>query len=333
MVGIFCEDKRMNVIEPFFRDKTLMVLDGALGTELERQGYDIKDTLWSAKFLMENPMAIAKVHEDYLQAGADCITTASYQATFDGFMKRGVSLEQAKVLLSSSVFIARNAVETFWSEAKNRKGRLKPLVAASVGPYGAYLADGSEFRGHYGLSQEALEDFHRERLGVLIDAQPDLLACETLPCLIEAKALVSLLKDYPKMQAWVSFSAKDAKHINSGETMRECAQWLDKHAQIAAIGVNCTAPQYVESLIEEIRCVSQKPIIVYPNGGATYNALSKTWDADPKSGTYAKLAYGWYKKGASIIGGCCQTTPEDIAQIAALAKETTQGNQYGWITQ
>lgn len=306
----------MNPIEPFLKKQKVLILDGAFGTELERQGYNINDPLWSATFLMHNPRAVAKVHEDYLKAGADCVTSASYQASFEGFMKRGVSRDEAKRLIQSSVRIAQETVDSFWADEANRKNRLKPLVAASIGPYGAYLADGSEFRGNYGLSQEALEAFHTERLEALIETKPDLLACETIPCLIEAKALVALLLSHKDVYAWVSFSAKDAHHINSGESIQECAKVLDAVENIVAIGINCTAPQYIESLIQEIRQVSQKPIIVYPNGGATYNALSKTWDGVAKSGTHAKLAYTWYQKGANIIGGCCQTTPEDIAQIA-----------------
>ncbi|WP_041961912.1 homocysteine S-methyltransferase [Sulfurospirillum cavolei] len=321
----------MNPIEPFLKKQNVLILDGAFGTELERQGYDINDPLWSATFLMHNPRAVAKVHEDYLKAGADCVTSASYQATFEGFMKRGVSREEAKRLIQSSVRITQETVASFWADESNRKGRLKPLVAASVGPYGAYLADGSEFRGNYGLSQEMLEAFHADRMEALIEAKPDLLACETIPCLLEAKALASLLKAYPNVYAWISFSAKDGKHINSGESIQECAKVLDTCDNIVAIGINCTAPQYIEALIEQIRAVTQKPIIVYPNGGATYNALSKTWDGVSQSGMHAKMAYTWYQKGANIIGGCCQTTPEDIAQIARWVKY--EGEKDGRIAQ
>jgi len=299
----------------------VIVIDGAFGTELERKGCDINDALWSAKFLMQNPEAIAQVHEDYLKAGADCITTASYQATFEGFMKRGLSEEEAKALIQSAVTIAQKARDTFWSDTSNHvNNRMQPLVAASIGPYGAYLADGSEFKGNYGLSFEALMDFHRKRLSTLLEMKPDLLACETIPCLIEAQAIVTLLEAFPDTYAWVSFSARDGKHINSGERIQACAKWLDSHQQVAAIGINCTAPQYIESLIDEIKAVSQKPIIVYPNGGATYNALTKTWNGVSKSSTYGKMAYLWYTKGAHLIGGCCQTTPKDIAQIAQWAR-------------
>lgn len=306
----------MNPIKEILAKQKVLILDGAFGTELERKGYDINDSLWSAKFLMEKPEAIGEVHKDYLEAGSDCVTTASYQATFEGFMKRGMSEQEAKALIQSSVKIAQNIRDTFWKDAKNHDKRQKPLVAASVGPYGAYLADGSEFRGNYGLSMDELMDFHRKRLVTLIEAKPDLLACETIPCLLEAQALCKLLEAFPTMSAWVSFSAKDGTHINSGESIRECAQFLDTQKQIIAIGINCTAPQYIESLIGEIKAVSTKPIIVYPNGGSTYNALTKTWDGLSQSASYGKMAHSWYEKGASIIGGCCQTTPFDIAQIA-----------------
>lgn len=306
----------MNPIETILNNQKVLIIDGAFGTELERKGYDINDALWSAKFLMEKPEAIAEVHRDYLEAGSDCITTASYQASFEGFMKRGMSEQEAKALIQSSITIAQSVRDAFWENEQNHLKRHKPLVAASVGPYGAYLADGSEFRGNYGLSEEALMDFHRKRLATLIEAKPDLLACETIPCLIEVRALCKLLEAFPTMCAWVSFSAKDGAHINSGESIRECAAFLESQKQIVAIGINCTAPEFIESLIDEIKAVSSKPIIVYPNGGSTYNALTKTWDGLSKSSSYDKMAYTWYQKGARIIGGCCQTTPEDIAQIA-----------------
>lgn len=306
----------MNPLETILEHQKVLIIDGAFGTELERKGYDINDALWSAKFLMQKPEAIAEVHLDYLKAGSDCITTASYQASFDGFMKRGMSETEAKALIQSSITIAQKVRDTFWADEKNRIKRHKPLVVASVGPYGAYLADGSEFRGNYGLSVEALMEFHRKRLLALIEAKPDLLACETIPCLIEAEALCKLLEAFPMMNAWVSFSAKDGKHINSGESIRACAQFLESQKQIVAMGINCTSPQFIASLIDEIKAVSSKPIVVYPNGGSTYNALTKTWDGLSKSSSYGKMAYTWYQKGARAIGGCCQTTPEDIAQIA-----------------
>ncbi len=306
----------MNPIEQILSKYSLMILDGAFSTELERRGCDLNDALWSAKVLMENPDLIGAVHEDYFKAGADCAITASYQATYEGFMKRGLTKREAKDMIQLSVEIAVKVRDDFWGKPENRTNRPKPLVAASVGPYGAFVADGSEYRGNYGLTKEQIEDFHRERMATLIEAGPDILACETIPCLVEAQAIVNLLEKHPGVYAWISFSAKDGEHINSGERIEDCARWLDSHPQVAAIGVNCTPPEFMESLISKIRKGTNKPIIVYPNSGEQYNAETKTWHGCSTGLCYGDAAKHWFEKGAQLIGGCCRTTPEDIHNIA-----------------
>lgn len=310
----------MNPIELILKDYPMIVLDGAFSTELEQKGCDLNDPLWSAKVLIENPDLIAAVHEDYYKAGADCVITASYQATYEGFMKRGVSETEAGRLIASSVEIAKGVRDQFWSNEENQKRRPKPLVAASIGPYGAYLADGSEYRGHYGLDRKALSEFHKKRMQTLVGAGPDILACETIPCLVEAQAIVDVLGEYPEMYAWISFSAKDGQHINSGERIEDCAKWLNDKPQVAAIGVNCTAPEYMEALIEAIRKGTNKPIIVYPNSGEQYDAVDKSWHGCSTSEHYAIDAMKWHQKGAQIIGGCCRTTPQHIHEIVVLAQ-------------
>lgn len=307
----------MNPIDNILNNQAVLILDGAFSTELERRGCDLNDPLWSAKILLENPKAIAAVHEDYYTAGADCVITASYQATIEGFMKRGLSAEDASKLISSSIILAREVRDTFWAKADNRINRQRPLVAASVGPYGAYLADGSEYRGDYGLNEEALMQFHKKRLEILIAAGPDVLACETIPCLVEAKAIVRLLEENPGVYGWISFSARDGEHTNNGERIEDCARWVDSHEQVAAVGINCTSPEYIESLIERIRRGTNKPIIVYPNGGQHYDAVQKTWQNCSTDVLYGERSLLWHKKGAQLIGGCCKTTPDDIRDIAA----------------
>ena len=311
----------MNPIANILRQQKVLVVDGASGSELESKGHDINDSLWSAKLLMENPDSIVDLHRDYLEAGADCITTVSYQATVEGFMKRGLSETDSHSLLKLSVQLSMKARDEFWAVEANREGRVKPIVAASIGPYGAYLADGSEYRGDYGLSEAQLTTFHAKRIEVILEAKPDILACETVPCLVEAKALVKALESFPEAKAWISFSAKDGLHTNQGETIRSCAEYLDKQDQVSAIGINCTAPQYAASLIEEIKAVTTKPIIVYPNGGGSYDAVTKTWSEDSHHDSYGKMAHHWYQVGATVIGGCCQTAPHDIAQIAGWVHE------------
>lgn len=306
----------MNPIDTILNHFQAMILDGALATELEKRNCDLKDPLWSAKILLEGPALIGEVHRDYFNAGADCAITASYQATYEGFAARGMSETGAENLLRLAVKIAQETRDNFWAQVADRANRPRPLVAASVGPYGAYLADGSEYRGGYDLNEEQLMAFHRRRLQTLISAAPDLLACETLPCFAEARALTRLLLEHPDSYAWISFSAKDGLHTRNGEKLLDCARWLDDYEQIASIGINCTEPQYVSSLIKEIKKGSSKPIIVYPNSGEQYDPIQKCWFAGGAA-HFSSLAKSWFEDGARIIGGCCRTGPEDIRDICS----------------
>lgn len=310
----------MNPIAPILDRYPALVIDGALATELERRGCDLKDDLWSAKILLEQPEFVKQVHLDYFKAGADCAITASYQATIEGFAKRGLSRKEAMDLIQESVNIAIEARDEFWANPANRTGREKPFVAASVGPYGAFLADGSEYRGHYGLSEKDLMDFHRPRMQALIEAGADMLACETIPSLLEAQAIARLLKEFPNTSAWFSFSARDEKHISEGQVFADCAELLADRPQIAAIGINCTSPKFIPSLIREAKKVTEKPILVYPNSGETYDAAKNDWSGEPILESFGEQAQEWFDAGARLIGGCCRTTPEDIKGIASWAR-------------
>jgi homocysteine S-methyltransferase len=306
----------VNPIASILAHQPALVIDGALATELERRGYDLKDDLWSAKILLEQPEAIKQLHFDYFQAGADCAITASYQATIEGFKKRGLSDKESVDLIQKSVRLAIEARDEFWDDEANRVGRSQPFVAASVGPYGAFLADGSEYRGNYGLSEKDLMEFHRPRMKALIEAGADLLACETIPCLIEAQAIAKLLKEFPNTMAWFSFSARDDKHISEGQAFADCVKELERNPQIAAMGINCTSPRYVPALIREAKKITNKPILVYPNSGESYNAVKNDWNGEPVFESFGEHAKEWYDAGARLIGGCCRTTPEDIQVIS-----------------
>jgi len=311
----------MNPINNILKNFSLIILDGALATELEHRGCNINDSLWSAKILAENPEIIEKVHYDYFASGADCAITSSYQATIDGFVEKGFTESEAISLIRKSVSIAKKARDDFWKDPLNRTNRPVPLVAGSVGPYGAYLADGSEYRGDYKITEEELINFHRPRVKILVEEGVDILACETIPNLIEAKAIIKLLEEFPGVYCWISFSGKNDLEISDGTLISDCAKFLDSCDQVAAIGINCTAPQYVQSLITEIKSNSNKPVVVYPNSGEEYNANSKTWHGDSSSEAYCCNAKGWFDKGANLIGGCCRTTPEDIKAIATWARK------------
>jgi homocysteine S-methyltransferase len=305
----------MKTFEDLFAGRPLVILDGALGTELQRRGADLDDPLWSAKLLLERPELIRQVHLDYFRSGADVATTSSYQATFEAFARRGLGADETAGLMRLSVRLAAEARDEFWAEPANREGRRKPLVAASVGPYGAMLANGSEYTGNYGLDEEALMVFHRPRLAVLADAGADLLACETIPCLAEARALARLLAEFPGVAAWLSFSCRDGLHDSQGESMADCVAALEGFDQIVALGVNCTAPQHIPSLIEQMHAHTAKPLLVYPNSGEQYDASHKTWHGNPGASHFAEQARGWHARGARLIGGCCRTGPDEIAAL------------------
>jgi len=315
--------KIMNPVASILDHYPALVIDGALATELERRGCDLKDDLWSAKILLEQPEKIKDVHYDYFKAGADCAITASYQATIEGFSKRGLSEQEAIALIQKSVKLAVEARDEFWADELNRVGRSEPFVAASVGPYGAFLANGEEYRGNYGLTEEELMNFHRPRMNALIDAGADMLACETIPCLIEAQALVKLLHEFKSIQAWISFSCRDETHVNEGQRLEDCVRLVESSPFVAAVGVNCTSPKYIPSLIHEAKKATNKPVLVYPNSGESYDASKNDWDGHPVYTSFGEEAKQWYKAGARLIGGCCRTTPEDIKVIASWARHPT----------
>lgn len=305
-----------NPIKPFLQNQGALILDGGLATELERSGHDLGDALWSARLLTDAPDAIRQVHLNYYWAGADCCTSASYQATIPGFVGRGLTSEAARDLIRLSVRLVREARDEFWSMEQNHVRRLRPIVAASVGPYAAYRADGSEYTGDYDLDEAGLGDFHRERWGILASAGADILACETIPSFAEARALAGLLDATPEAWAWFSFSCRDGEHISDGTPVAECAAFLSGHERIAAIGINCTSPRFIPDLIRAVSAVMDKPIIVYPNSGETYDPVTKRWLGESVPSEFGTFSREWRKLGAGLIGGCCRTTPAHIRQIS-----------------
>jgi homocysteine S-methyltransferase len=314
-------------LQRLLREQALIVLDGALATELENRGADLRDPLWSAKCLIEQPHLIRAVHEDYFTAGADVAITATYQASFEGFAARGIGPESAARLMRGAVSLAADARDRFWSTASTSRPR--PLVAASIGPYGAMLADGSEYRGRYAASDRELKAFHRPRLEVLCDAGADVLACETIPCLREALVLAELIEDLRGPAAWMSFSCADEARTCGGDAVAECAAELEPYARIGAIGINCSAPQFTAALIQRMGERSGKPLLAYPNSGRRYDAAQKCWvagDGDESPGSFARLAAVWQRAGARLIGGCCRTTPRDIRELAAALRPPRSAN-------
>jgi homocysteine S-methyltransferase len=282
---------------------TVLITDGGLATELEARGHDLSDDLWSARLLVDAPEEIVAVHCAFFRAGASIATTASYQASFDRFAERGIGQNDAARLFRRSVELAQAARDEMGGQG---------WVAASVGPYGAALANGEEYVGRYGLTVSQLADWHRPRLEILADADADVLALETVPDVDEAEALVGLVHELG-VPAWLSYTI-------AGTTTRAEQPLADAFAvaagvpEIVAVGVNCCAPDDVEHAIEVARATTGKPVIVYPNSGEAWDGERRTWIG--KSGWSAELAPRWVAAGARIVGGCCRVRPNDIASLA-----------------
>jgi homocysteine S-methyltransferase len=281
-----------------------LILDGGLASELERRGADLRDRLWSARLLRDDPDLIRQVHMAYFAAGAEVAISASYQASFEGFAAAGIDHDDAEALMRRSVELARDAAS----------GGPHRLVAASVGPYGAMRADGSEYHGRYGVSLERLVAFHGPRIATLLDAGPDVLAVETIPSILEIEAVVTVLEEHPEALAWVSFSCRDGEHISDGTPFAEAAALASASDRVIAVGVNCSPPAFVPQLLS--RAPAGVPLLAYPNAGSTWDAASKVWRAEGPRPVLGAEARRWRAAGARIVGGCCGITLEDIAAIA-----------------
>jgi homocysteine S-methyltransferase len=294
---------------PLLADGGVGVIDGAMGTELERRGADVRDPLWSARILLESPDLVREVHAAYVAAGADVAISASYQATFEGLARRGLDRDAAAEVLRSSVRIAREAAGD-------------AIVAASIGPYGAYLGNGAEYTGDYDLDEDALVAFHVPRLETLAEAGPDVFAIETIPSVVEARALVRALERVPEVPAWISFSCRDGAHLCDGTPFQAATEIATGSPSVVAVGINCTAPLHVVSLIELARAASDRPVVCYPNRGSFWDPMRKTWSDPPRQDVRSPLRpVEWRAAGARLIGGCCGTTPDDIAVMASSLRE------------
>lgn len=280
--------------------------DGALGSLLEERGFELSRMLWSATMLIEDPQAIADVHRDYVAAGARVLTSASYQTSRHGFGAEGRPAAEADAQMLAALRLAQGAA----AQASDQV-----WVAASIGPYGAVLGGGQEYVGDYGLSRTALADFHRERLTVLASGEPDVFACETIPDLLEVEALVEALADVPHIPAWITMSCRDGISTCAGQPIADLVDVVRDNTQVVAIGVNCTKPEYVTSLLE--RLAGDLPLVVYPNAGRVWDGQHRVWLGDGDATLPTAAVREWVSLGARLVGGCCGLGPAAIAALAA----------------
>lgn len=300
-------------------DAKSLVIDGGLATELEARGYDLNHSLWSAKLLRDDPAAIEQVHLDYFLAGANIAITASYQASLQGFTEQFEMDERQSVdLIKRSVDLARSASKAACQRQNDAQTELT-LVAGSVGPLGACLSDGSEYRGDYERTKAELQAFHRPRIRALVDADVDLLAFETMPQLAEIEALLEMLRaEFPGVPAWLSCTLAEVGHISDGTCIEQVLRVVNQYQDVVvAFGVNCVPFHMVTEALQLMRRRTKLPLICYPNSGEVFDAEKKTWSADRGAHTDWKASTSeWCDNGARLIGGCCRTGPKHIRDVA-----------------
>ncbi|GAY73344.1 homocysteine S-methyltransferase [Lentilactobacillus kosonis] len=317
-----------NPIRTRLKNRQAIVVDGAMATELEKHGVDTSNKLWSATALINNSEAVISVHTSYFNVGADIAITDTYQANVEGFMDAGFTEQQSEKLITDAVRLAVESRDKFYANLDSRikqRRNFSPIVAGSIGPYGAFLADGSEYTGAYKLSEKEYRNFHIKRLQLIAQSGVDMFAFETQPNFEETKALAKILKDeFPELTAWITFSIKDTEHLCDGTPLVEAIRYFESNPQISAIGVNCTSMDNIEDTIKVIIPNTSKPVIVYPNNGDIYDPRTKTWISNPNSNSFEDLVPKWLAAGASLIGGCCRTTPSDIREVAKVVNGETR---------
>lgn len=310
----------MATFKDYLENNSLLILHGALGTEMEALGYDISGKLWSAKYLLEKSEVIQELHETYVAAGADLITTSSYQATLPGLVEAGLTEKAAEQIIALTVRLAKAARDKVWG-ALNETEKAKrpyPLISGDVGPYAAYLANGSEYSGDYGeITINELKDFHRPRIQILLDQGVDLLALETIPNRLETQALIELLaEEFPEAEAYMSFTVQIPDAISDGNSLAEMAKLVSQSNQILAVGINCSSPLLYNQALSFLKNTG-KALITYPNSGEVYDGDSQTWKPKDKDAlTLVEHSKYWHAHfGVKILGGCCRTRPNDIKAL------------------
>ena len=288
-----------------------------MGTELDSRGVDTRNALWSALALTAAPEAVYQVHTDYLDAGARVITTNTYQATLPALLRAGHDARGAREVIAAGARLAGEAARRFETEHPEEP----VLVAGGLGPYGAYLADGSEYSGAYDIDipeDSGFREVHLPRIEVLVGEGIDLLALETLPRLDEAQALLAMVKDLaPQAECWVSFQVRSGgTRLAGGTPLAEAAAWAAGEGAVVAVGVNCVAPDVVGRALPVLRAATTKPLVAYPNAGEPYDPVTKSWRSADEEGGLAALAPSWIAAGARLVGGCCRTRPAQIRELA-----------------
>jgi homocysteine S-methyltransferase len=257
--------------------------------------------MWTGELLLTNPEAMTAAHRSFVDAGADIVITGSYQLSFEGGRRAGWTDDDVERALRNSTTAARLAAND------------DTLVAASIGPFGAQLNDGSEFRGNYGVVDTVIRDYHDRRLDILLDTEPDLLALETMPDLAEVRVLLELIESKSAdMPFWVSFTVTEPGAICGGGTFAEACALVENFANAIAVGINCSPLSVITPTLSGVE--TDLPFVVYPNAGQTWDSDAMAWSGEPEFATRVDVDE-WVNLGARIVGGCCGYGPSNLPPI------------------
>lgn len=306
------------MIDPTIAPDRVTVLDGGLSTALEELGADLRHDLWTARLLLEDPDLLIEAHQRFVQAGARVLISASYQAGLDRLTYELGSPAAARQTLASTTHLAR--------EAFGRAGVEGGRVAASLGPYGALLADGSEYSGAYDVPWREVRRIQRDRLDVLVETEPDWIAIETVPTRAEADTTLEALLDAPQARAWVAFTCRDGERTWGGDPIEEAVALAASSPQVVAVGVNCTDPRFVAELLERASSVTHLPLVAYPNHGRSWDPATGTWVGVAHRLAWDEWVPAWFDVGARLVGGCCGVGPDQLARMAEVASELSSGS-------
>lgn len=279
-------------------DLHVFALDGGLSTALEAQGLSVDGAMWTGELLLSNPDAVTTAHRSFVDAGADIIITGSYQVSFEGGRRVGWTDDDVERALRNSTTAARLAANE------------DTLVASSIGPFGAHLNDGSEFRGNYGVTDSVIRDYHDRRLDILLDSAPDLLALETMPDVAEVRVLLELIESKgADIPFWVSFTVTEPGAVSGGGTFAEACELVEDYVNVMAVGINCSPLSVITPTLSGVD--TDLPFVVYPNAGQKWDSGSMAWSGDPEFATAAHIDE-WVNLGARIVGGCCGYGPHSL---------------------
>ena len=283
------------------------LIDGGLSTAIERLGGDVSGQLWTAGLAVTDPDKLLAAHRSFVEAGAEVIATASYQCDARAFESFGYDATRGRRVLADMTALARRATQG-----------TSTRVAASVGPFGASLANGSEYTGRYGVEWSVVEHYHREKLRILVDSGPDLVAVETIPLAREAQLIADLLVEYGAPPTWFSFGCADAHRTYGNDDLGVAVRGVSDYPNLVAVGVNCVAPATVSGALRTIRqAIGDRPLIAYPNHGRVWDAVARTWTGDDATASIDDSVDEWVSLGARFVGGCCGVGPTEIARLAA----------------